>query len=103
MGSWVEIARFILPDLEADNIRWIKQGEPLKIHRIPVGSLLMLAPFDIFRLDSEDRMLWVGSAGDLETAKARIRELMKDVPADYLIFSLKTQHKMRIKKGEEIV
>lgn len=29
----------------------------------------MIVPFDLFRLESEDRMLWVSSASDFETAK----------------------------------
>jgi hypothetical protein len=63
----------------------------------------MLAPFDIFRCESEDTMMWVSSANDFETAKAKIRELMKETPSDYLIFSLTTRNKIRFKKGDVIV
>ena len=62
----------------------------------------MLAPFDIFRCDSEGKMLWVSSSSDIESAKTKIRELMRESPCDYLVFSQKTQNKLRFKKGEEI-
>lgn len=63
----------------------------------------MLAPFDIFRCESEDSMMWVASANDFESAKAKIRDLMKETPSDYLVFSLNTRNKIRFKRGDEIV
>jgi hypothetical protein len=57
----------------------------------------MIAPFDIFRVDAPDDMLYVEAAADIETAKARVAALMQDKPCEYLIFSQKTGNKISIK------
>ena len=57
----------------------------------------MVAPFDIFRVDEPDGMLWIEAAAELEAAKARVAALMRTTPSEYLIFSQKTGHKISIK------
>lgn len=57
----------------------------------------MIAPFDIFRVDGPDAVMWVRSVDDLETAKALVKTLMKITPAEYLILSQKTGNKISIK------
>ena len=57
----------------------------------------MVAPFDIFRVDEPDGMLWIEAAAELEAAKARVAALMQTTACEYLIFSQKTGHKISIK------
>ncbi len=56
----------------------------------------MLAPFDIFKCESKDKVMWMCVVEDLEIAKAKIDEFMKTASCDYLIVSLKTQRTMRV-------
>ncbi len=62
----------------------------------------MIAPFDIFRVEDQDRLIWVSAAGDLETAKAIIKELRTTYQSEYIIYSQQTRNKVRIYQGEEI-
>jgi hypothetical protein len=57
----------------------------------------VIAPFDIFRVDEPDGMLWIEPVADLETAKACVAALMQAKPCEYLIFSQKTSHQISIK------
>ena len=57
----------------------------------------MVTPFDIFRVDEPDGMLWIEAAAELEAAKARVATLMQTTPCEYLIFCQKTGHKISIK------
>ena len=50
----------------------------------------MIAPFEIFRFDISNEMLWIEAVADLEIAKARVAESMQAEPCEYLIFSQKT-------------
>jgi hypothetical protein len=59
--------------------------------------LAMIAPFEIFRFDISNEMLWIEAVADLEIAKARVAELMQAKPCEYLIFSQKTGYKISIK------
>jgi hypothetical protein len=59
--------------------------------------VVMVAPFDIFRVDAPDGMLWIEAAADLDIAKARVAVLMLVKPSEYLIFSQRTGHKISIK------
>jgi hypothetical protein len=58
--------------------------------------VVVIAPFDIFRVDEPDGMLWIEAAAELEAAKARVGALMQTTPCEYLIFSQKTGHKISI-------
>ena len=66
-----------------------------QIELIRGGS--MVAPFDIFKVDEPDGMLWIEAAAELEVAKARVAALMRATPCEYLIFSQQTGHKISIK------
>ena len=57
----------------------------------------MIAPFDIFRLNTPDDVCWIEAVADLGIAKARVAALMQVKPCEYLIFSQKTGHKISIK------
>lgn len=57
----------------------------------------MIAPFDIFRVDSPGGILWIEAVAELDAAKARVAALMQTTPCEYLIFSQITGHKISIK------
>ncbi len=57
----------------------------------------MIAPFDIFKCESVDKVVWVGTADDLDSAKLQVAELMKDSQCEFLIVSLKTRNTLRMK------
>jgi hypothetical protein len=40
----------------------------------------MITPFDIFKCDISNEMLWIEAVSDLEIAKARVAELMQAKP-----------------------
>jgi hypothetical protein len=56
----------------------------------------LIPPFDIFQVIDDRQPLWVESASTLEVAKARVKELGKDRPGEYLVFSQKTGRKISI-------
>jgi hypothetical protein len=50
----------------------------------------MTSPFDIFQMIPVDRVLWRGTAGSVEEAQARVRELGGGSPEKYLILCVQT-------------
>ena len=60
----------------------------------------MIAPFDIFRVEAPNGMVWIGAAADLDIAKARVVALIQAEPCEYLIFSQKTGRKISIKPAD---
>lgn len=56
----------------------------------------MIPPFDIFRVVQGSQPLWLEPALTLDDATARVNELGKSRPGEYLIFSQKTGHKISI-------
>ena len=56
----------------------------------------MAEPLDIFRLIPEG-VRWIGSAENLEAAKALIKAAAEEQPGDFLVVSLETGWKMEIK------
>jgi hypothetical protein len=50
----------------------------------------MTSPFDIFQMIPVDRVLWRGTAGTVEEAQARVRELGANHPGKYLILSVQS-------------
>ncbi len=56
----------------------------------------MIPPFDIFRVTEDSQPLWIEPEVTLEDAKARVNDLGKSRPGEYLIFSVKTGHKISI-------
>ena len=57
----------------------------------------MVPPFDIFKLESDRSLRWREAAATLDEAQARVRELARSSPGEYVIFSQITGHKMFIK------
>jgi hypothetical protein len=53
----------------------------------------MLAPLDIFRVESTGRLLWRAAATDMDAATRRVRILMASEPSDYIIYSQETGNK----------
>lgn len=51
---------------------------------------MMSSPFDIFQMLPVDRVLWKGTAGSIEEAQARVRELGAISPGKYLILRVQT-------------
>lgn len=58
----------------------------------------MLAPFDIFKLESPDKAIWTAAADNLQAAKAKVALLMAKSPCDYAIFDLRTQETLLVKR-----
>ena len=56
----------------------------------------MIPPFDILRVEADGHPRWVEASGTLEDAKARIAELMKSRPSEYLIISQRTGNKFHV-------
>jgi hypothetical protein len=50
----------------------------------------MNLPFDIFELVPGDRVIWRGTAGTIEEARAHVQKLASDSPGRYLILRLQT-------------
>lgn len=50
----------------------------------------MESPFDIFRAEDGGSLLWRGSAASMDEAKARILELAKSWPAEYVVINLQS-------------
>jgi hypothetical protein len=57
----------------------------------------MVPPFDIFKVDSTDAVVWIEAASALEAAKVRVQQLMAVSPYEYLIFSQQTGSRIAIK------
>ncbi len=56
----------------------------------------MIPPFDIFRVGEGGHPIWLEPSATLDDAKARVQELGKSRPGEYLVFSQKTGHKISI-------
>jgi hypothetical protein len=55
----------------------------------------VIPPFDIFWTDG-DGPIWREASPTLDAAKARVQELGKTQPGEYMIFSQITGHKLTI-------
>lgn len=53
----------------------------------------MLHSFDLFRMDSGDDPLWIGSVNDMESAEEMIRENAGATRARFLVWAQETQSK----------
>ncbi len=60
----------------------------------------MVQNWDIFKLDQDGSMLWIGTAETLEDAKVSVTVLAETSPGDYLIFSPATGEKTIVKLKE---
>jgi hypothetical protein len=56
----------------------------------------MIAPFDIFKTEIDGDILWLEAVPDLDTAKARVREMGSTSPGKYMILSQKTGNKLSL-------
>jgi hypothetical protein len=61
----------------------------------------MILPFDIFQVPQDSHPLWLESASTLEEATARVNELGKFRPGEYLILSQETGQKISIIAGQD--
>jgi hypothetical protein len=52
----------------------------------------MFPPFDIFRVESDGRLVWKDTAETLDLARLRIKISMVSQPGDYVIYSQQTGH-----------
>jgi hypothetical protein len=57
----------------------------------------MLPPFDIFRVEPNGEVLWVKAAEDWKSARLAVQELMASSPNEYLIYSHRTNNRLRVK------
>jgi hypothetical protein len=57
----------------------------------------MLAPLDIFRVESDGHLVWKTAAESLEAAQRRVKILMASEPGDYVIYSQQTGHRTIIR------
>jgi hypothetical protein len=80
-------ARKETKNIACDFIRRIKRG-------------VMVAPFDVFKHEPDGSLCWCGAFPDLETAKTKVRELLKSSPGEYFIFSQSTGNKLYIKPDD---
>jgi hypothetical protein len=59
----------------------------------------METPVDIFRIEADGQMMWLGAADSLGEAKARVQEFAKTWAADYMIVNLKSGLRLTIAAG----
>lgn len=62
-----------------------------------VSVTVMVPPFDIYRLKSNEELLWIGTEDSLEAAKEFVTKYGHTQPGEYLICSLKTEPEIWIK------
>lgn len=58
----------------------------------------MSPPFNIFKVQSDGRLLWMESVGDMERAKARVKKLATSSPGEYVI-TAQTGERISIKSA----
>jgi len=61
----------------------------------------MTTPIDIFALESGGGVNWLGSAQTLEDAKARIQELARRSPGEFVLLNHHTGKKFIVKPDGE--
>jgi hypothetical protein len=62
----------------------------------------MIGTLDLFRLEADGTVKWLGVCTDLETAKARVMKLSTTLPAEYFVFSQTTEKKLFIKSDGQV-
>jgi hypothetical protein len=55
---------------------------------------------DIFRIQPDGELVWIDSAISLEDGRARVFELMVDIPGEYFLFCQKTQEKIFVSAND---
>ena len=56
----------------------------------------MTMQFDVFRVETDEGVLWRGAAATLEEAKTRVQELATSAPGMYLILNQQAGRKLTI-------
>ena len=54
----------------------------------------MIPPFDLFRLDDDGSVHWIGVYANVDEAKARVVELRAALPIDFVIYSQKSGERL---------
>jgi hypothetical protein len=62
----------------------------------------MIQPFDIFRIEKDGGLVWIGTAETMDAAKARATVDCASKPGDFWIVSLKTGNKIEVKATDLI-
>jgi hypothetical protein len=62
----------------------------------------MLVPIDIFKLEAADKVIWMATADNVQAATAKIAELMKVSPCDYLISNTETHRTLLVRPDGQI-
>ena len=62
-----------------------------------VGALRLAQPLDVFRIQIEGGVRWIGTVGSMETAKALIKTESAKQAGDFLVVNLETGERMEIK------
>ena len=60
----------------------------------------MSDPFDIYNMDDLGATVWVDSAWTIEEARASIKEMMLEIPGEYIVFNLSTRDRVLIIPGD---
>lgn len=57
----------------------------------------MLPPFDIFRHEANEEVLWIKSVDSFKAARLAVKELMASSPHEYMIYSHRTNNRLVVK------
>jgi hypothetical protein len=60
----------------------------------------MTAPFDIFQAESNGSVRWLGSAGSIADAKARIQKEPANSPGEYFVLNQQSGSKLVVRLDE---
>jgi hypothetical protein len=66
-------------------------------YRQELRPTLMSRTVDIYKFEDDGSVRWIGTATDLEDAKATVKILAKSSPGDYLIFKPETGERIVVK------
>ena len=85
---------------------WNQSGRDGQWHRLTANcreiladvyfSAAMVAPFDLFRRETDGSVLWIGLAVSVNEAEEKIAAAMAQVQAEYIIASVRTGHQRTI-------
>ena len=60
---------------------------------------MTISRFDIFRMEKDGGLLWIGTADDVKEAQKVVTQ-QPPVSRDFILFDLKTGAKMALKTGD---
>jgi hypothetical protein len=61
------------------------------------GAIFLAQSFDIFRVQAEGGVRWIGSVENMKAAKAVIKAESDKQPGNFLLVNLQTGHRVEIK------